>query len=121
MTVRETFDALFVAATEDRDARAFGELWINDPSVTMWGSDFDERATGLEEIYALGEALASSQTLLEFHWHEVDIHERGDVAWVNADGQRDLDGDASPYRLTAVLLRGDDGWLWHTFNGSIPD
>ena len=112
---------MFVAATEDRDARAFGELWINDPSVTMWNSEFEERATGLEEIYSLGETLVASPSVLEFRWDELEVHERGDVAWVNADGQLDVDGDAHPYRLTAVLLRSDAGWLWHTFNGSIPN
>jgi hypothetical protein len=27
----------------------------------------------------------------------------------------------SPYRLTAVLVRRDGEWRWHTFNGSEPN
>ena len=121
MTILETFEALFRAATEDHDVRAFTELWVDDPTITMWGSDLDERATGLEEIQALGEAISASHNILEFRWDELDVHERGgNFAWVNADGRLDVDGEAHPYRLTAVLVRTDAGWRWHTFNGSIP-
>ena len=36
---------------------------------------------------------------------------RGDAAWVSAIGDYSKGG---PYRVTAVFLRRDGRWLWHT-------
>jgi ketosteroid isomerase-like protein len=121
MTIQETFDALFRAITDDRDVDAFVALWADDPDVTLWGSDLAERDRGIEQIRAHGEGIAGSAHEIRFRWDDVDVHERGDVAWVNAHGRLAVDGAEQPYRATAVLVRGDAGWLWHTFNGSLPD
>jgi ketosteroid isomerase-like protein len=122
MTVAAAFERLFHAACEARDIDAFMALWIVDePAITMWGSDLEERAEGLDAIRALGEAIISSEQQIRFEWDEVQIHERGDTAWVNASGSIEVDGARRPYRLTAVLERNFAGWRWHTFNGSIPD
>jgi len=47
----------------------------------------------------------------------------GDMAWVNAVGELRVENpDAplkiAPYRITAVFVRRDDAWRWHTFSGS---
>jgi len=49
----------------------------------------------------------------------------GDAAWVSAVGELNytpLDGprQTGPYRLTAVFVRRDRRWLWHTYSGSEP-
>jgi hypothetical protein len=81
VTIRETFEALVGSVTVDRDAAAFADLWVaGDPSITMWGSDLDERAEGLDEIRRLGEAIAASEHELRFRWQEIAAHERGEVA-----------------------------------------
>jgi hypothetical protein len=49
----------------------------------------------------------------------------GDVAWVNAVGTLRVESPGqeqriAPYRITAVLVRRDGAWRWHTFSGSEP-
>jgi ketosteroid isomerase-like protein len=122
MTIRETFDAFFSAAAADRDAGAWVALWAaDDPTIVMWGSDLAERAEGIDAIRAFGDAITQTPTQLGFRWDDVRIHEDERVAWINAAGAIAIDGVRQPYRVTAVLRRTDDGWRWHTFNGSIPD
>jgi ketosteroid isomerase-like protein len=121
MTVAETFAALFTAACENRDADAFFELWADEPTITMWGSDEDERAHGPAQIRALGEQITATSAKLRFAWDECHVHERGDTAWVNARGSIDVNDERRNYRMTAVFVRTPAGWRWHTFDGSVPD
>lgn len=121
MTISETFDALFRAVSEDQDVDAFAALWAENPSVTMWGSDNDERGSGPDAVRALGAAIVAAPHTLHFTWEERREHEVGDVAWVNARGTVAFAGSVVPYRMTAVLVRRDGEWRWHTFNGSIPN
>ncbi|HEU5361710.1 MAG TPA: nuclear transport factor 2 family protein [Gaiellaceae bacterium] len=122
VTVADAFHALFRSFCEERDAAAFAALWVvDDPSVTMWGSDQWEQAEGPDAVRRLGETLAGDEEELGFEWDELQIHERAEVAWVNARGSIFVGGERSPYRMTAVLLHTYAGWRWHTFNGSIPD
>jgi hypothetical protein len=46
----------------------------------------------------------------------------GNVAWVTGEGTYRLTtgGAELPYRLTAVLERRRDRWLWQVFSGSEP-
>jgi ketosteroid isomerase-like protein len=121
-TVAESFHALLRAATEDRDARAFASLWVvDDPTITMWGSDLAELAEGPEAVRQLGAAITALDEEIRFHWDAVQIHERGEVAWVNARGTITVGSAERPYRMTAVLLQTYAGWRWHTFDGSVPD
>jgi hypothetical protein len=121
-TVADAFHALFRAFGEDRDVEAFTALWVvDDPSITMWGSDLWEQAEGADAVRRLGEALVGDEDALSFEWDELQIHERAEVAWVNARGSIVVGGTPSPYRVTAVLLHTYAGWRWHTFNGAIPD
>ncbi len=120
-TVAGTFHGLFRSFGEGRGVGAFAALWVvDDPSVTMWGSDLWEQAEGPDAIRRLGEALVGVDEELRFEWDELQIHERAEVAWVNARGSILVGGERSPYRVTAVLLHTYAGWRWHTFNGSIP-
>jgi ketosteroid isomerase-like protein len=117
----ETFDALYRAACDDRDAAAVHALWATDPDTVMWGSDEDERAHGPEEVKALLEAVVASPSELGFEWEEREQHVEGDVCWINARGTLYVNGEATPYRVTAVLVRRDGVWRWHTHSGSEPN
>src|SRR3954451_10342695 len=100
-----TFDALYRAACDDRDAAAVHALWATDPDTVMWGSDEDERANGPEEgkalleavvggwdeddrppgpeeVKALLEAVVASPSELGFDWEEREQHVEGDVCWI---------------------------------------
>jgi ketosteroid isomerase-like protein len=117
----DVFDALYSAACDDRDAAAVHALWATDPDTVMWGSDEDERAHGPEEVKALLEAVVASPSELGFDWEEREHHVEGDVCWINARGSLYVNGEATPYRVTAVLVRRDGVWRWHTHSGSEPN
>jgi ketosteroid isomerase-like protein len=112
-----TFDALYDAATRRRDGDAAAALFAGDRDVTMWGSDEAERAVGPEAVAQMLRGIAASGSDLDFRWSERRVRVEGDVAWVNARG----DVRGGPYRTTAVLVRRDGAWRWHTHSGSIPD
>jgi len=117
----DTFDALFHAACVERNEDAFMALWADDADITMWGSDLDERATGAEEIRALAEAIVINPNALFFTWDRRHVRVEGETAWVNAAGTLAVDGRTTAYRITGVLVRRQENWRWHTFNGSEPN
>jgi ketosteroid isomerase-like protein len=119
------FDALFERLTVDRDAAAATALFANDQDVWMSGSDLPELAIGYEPIAELHRGVANSRYTLTFNWERRTVHSEGDVAWVNASGSllvesEDREPTTMPYRITAVLVRRNGTWRWHTFNGSEP-
>ena len=56
---------------------------------------------------ALLEAVVASPSELGFDWEEREQHVEGDVCWINARGTLYVNGEATPYRVTAVLVRRD--------------
>jgi uncharacterized protein (TIGR02246 family) len=123
--VLAAFDGLFEALLARRDAEAGTRLFVDDLDAVMWGSEQHERASGRAEIAALHQGIANYHGVLSFRWHERRAHVDGDVAWVNAEGEVTVSPvgappHTTPYRLTAVLVRRDGQWRWHTFNGSEP-
>jgi ketosteroid isomerase-like protein len=114
------FDAFYRVVCEERDADAFMALWADDEDVTMWGSEEDERARGRAQIRALADTILASPSQLSFAWQDQEVHEEGDVAWINACGTFTLDGREGAYRTTAVLVRRHGEWRWHTHSGSEP-
>ena len=91
----------------------------------MSGSDLAELAIGKDAIAALHHDVASNPFTLTFTWGTRMVHSEGDVAWVNAGGSllieyEDRVPTTMPYRMTAVLVRREGIWRWHTFNGSEP-
>lgn len=122
--VLAAFDALVTAATVDRDPDAVVAMFV-DGAIWFAGSDLHEHASTKEGLRAIMATLAASTTRLRFEWTRRQAEVSGDVAWVNASGRVAItvpEGETSvPYRATAVLLRRDGRWRWHTFSGSIPD
>lgn len=121
--VLATFDALYAAACEARDARAIVDLFVTDGDVTFWGSEEAEQAFGPAGLREIAEAVASSPTQFSFQWRKKRVRVEGDVAWVNAVGTVAVGEPPRtlPYRVTGVLLRRDGRWLWHTHSGSEPN
>ena len=123
--VLEAFNALFEALTQERDAARGSALFAADEDVVMWGSGADEHAVGPAAVAELHRAIAARPDTLVFHWRERHVRVEGDVGWVNAAGEVVAPGGDGeqrvPYRLTAVLVRRQGSWRWHTFSGSVPD
>jgi uncharacterized protein (TIGR02246 family) len=129
MSDREDVIAVFEAfdtALKRRDVDGIADLFADDPDVELWGSALPERAVGKLEIRGLLDRLFSAlpESSVDRIFEEPRVHVSGDVAWVNAVGSARWESGgeqhASPYRVTAVLVRTDDGWRWHTHNGSQP-
>jgi uncharacterized protein (TIGR02246 family) len=119
------FDAFFDRLTIDRDAAAATALFADDDDIWMSGSDLSELAIGREAIAALHRAVVAHPFTLRFKWDERRVHVEGEVAWVNARGTvlvgfEDRESVTMHYRITAVLVRRDGAWRWHTMNGSEP-
>jgi uncharacterized protein (TIGR02246 family) len=119
------FDAFFERLTVDRDPAAATALFADDDDIWMSGSDLPELAIGSEAIAALHRNVAGRPFALTFKWDTRMVHSEGDVAWVNAGGSVLVEfetGESTTmhYRITAVLVRRDGAWRWHTFNGSEP-
>ncbi len=124
--VVEAFDGLIDALTRRRDADAAVALYATDDDVAFWGSTVDEIAFGPDAVAGVLREIARSPTGLTSTWEPHRVHVEGDVAWVNAVGEIRVENPGqepriAPYRITAVLVRRDGGWRWHTFSGSEPD
>ena len=123
--VLAAFEALDRATENSGDADAIMRLFADDAQVTFWGSAEPEEAVGPMSLRALAEAIVHAPGSFVVRWHERRASVEGDVAWVHASGTAAWDPGTGnvrilPYRATAVAVRRDGAWLWHTFNGSEP-
>ena len=121
--VRAAF-AAFDAALEVGDLdEALG--WCSDDIVFI-GSGEGEEAVGRDALPRMFAALAPLSDGLQFSvaWESVHVEVLGDVAVVLAWGQARIAGrgrdDTLRYRLTGVLVRRGDRWLWRVYHGSEP-
>jgi ketosteroid isomerase-like protein len=101
------------------------QLFVEDADITFWGSEEAEEAVGPSALRAFAAAAATGEDSFRFEWPERRVQIAGDVAWVNAVGTCEWtpageDTRLVSYRLTAVLVRRDGRWLWHTHHGSEP-
>ncbi|HEU0315740.1 MAG TPA: nuclear transport factor 2 family protein [Solirubrobacteraceae bacterium] len=121
--VRALVGELFVRADGD-DPGAVAALFCDDEDITFWGSDAPEAAVGPDAVHALTSGVVAALEEVSVDWDEERVQVEGDVAWFNAAGRftgRTAEGSVKiPYRLTAVLVRRDGIWRWHTFHGSEP-
>jgi ketosteroid isomerase-like protein len=118
------FDALFAALLTHADADEAVSMFADD-DVVFWGSGRAEQAFGRQALAELFGRIVEIGEALSFEWAERHVQVEGDAAWVSAIGDYRYapDGESpsgGPYRLTAVFVRGDGRWLWHTYSGSEP-
>ena len=91
----------------------------------LYAAACDAQHQGPGELRAFAEEIAQSERSLRFEWQQRQVRVEGDVAWVTALGEVAFEGADStgrvPDRVTAVIVRRDGRWLWHTRHGSAPD
>jgi ketosteroid isomerase-like protein len=122
--VLATFDALYEALLKRGDADEAVALFADD-DVVFWGSGRAEQAFDRRALAELFGQIAEIGDALSFEWAERQLHVEGDAAWVSAIGtySHAPPGESpsgGPYRVTAVFVRRDGGWRWHTYSGSEP-
>lgn len=103
---------------------AFAEAFAPIADVRLIGSEAGEIAEGNAGIAALLDGLFALPLSLRWEWHRRDVSSAGDIAWVFAEGEVVIADDAGerrrPYRMTGVLQRFPEGWLWRQFHGAEP-
>lgn len=106
-----------------RDTAILDEFVAADDTL-MVGARAGDRAQGLAQIAEAFQRMFQMPETVSFVWREVDVAVRGEVAWLHADGQIVLHGDAGeqrfPYRLAGVLEPQGPRWKWRLFQGSQP-
>jgi ketosteroid isomerase-like protein len=106
-----------------RDSAIVDEFVACDDTL-MIGAQTGERAQGLAQIAEAYNKLFEGAETIAFAWREVDVAVRGDIAWLHAEGQIILKGEAGeqrfPYRLAGVLEPHGGRWKWRLFQGSQP-
>jgi len=111
-------------AFERRDLQAALDLCTED--VVFIGSGEGEEAVGREKIGPMFAAVAPHLEGMKFSlaWEGVEVEVLGDVAVLYAWGPATLvtsrRSTSFRYRLTAVLVRDGERWLWRIHHGSEP-
>jgi ketosteroid isomerase-like protein len=92
--------------------------------VLLIGSDAGEVAAGNQEIKAFFTRIFAREDTFSWEWDRIDVSHSGDVAWFFADGRvvlyTEKGKSKSPYRITGVLERQGERWLWRQYHGSEP-
>lgn len=121
---RDAFGAL-ARAFEQGDLDAVLDLCTED--VVFIGSGDGEEALGRDAIRPMFAALVrrvEGDIEWSLAWESVDVKVLGDVAlvlaWGNARLVTERRDTSFRYRLTGVLTRSGDQWLWRVFHGSEP-
>ena len=92
--------------------------------VLLVGSDAGEVATGRQELEAFFARIFARDTTFSWEWDRISVSHAGDLAWFFADGWVVLstakEQRRAPYRITGVLERHGERWLWRQYHGSEP-
>src|SRR3954453_9382006 len=88
-------------------------LFAPDADATIIGSSIGEVATGPMNMRPFLEELFDSPDTYSWEWDDVSVSCQGDIAWLWLDGALVVNGrSARPYRITGVLERRQERWLW---------
>jgi uncharacterized protein (TIGR02246 family) len=107
----------------DRDMAILDE-YSPSPDVLLVGGG-GEHCRGRAEIEAFYKSLFAMPFTASYRWRVVDVSVRGEVAWVNAEGEVVMTADDGtvtrrPYRLAGVFEPHGRRWQWRMFHGTVP-
>ncbi|HEX2711852.1 MAG TPA: nuclear transport factor 2 family protein [Candidatus Acidoferrales bacterium] len=114
----------FNGAFARKDEQRIMALFATDPDIVFIGLEADETAIGPNALEILLKEIFSRRESYSWEWKRRSVSAVESVAWVTVDavvrakgGERDL---ALPYRLTGVLEKRGDRWVWMQYHGSEP-
>lgn len=88
------------------------------------GSELGEIATGSQELASFFTRIFARDATFSWEWDRIDVSWTDNLAWFFADGRVVLstvkEQRKSPYRITGVLERQGERWLWRQYHGSEP-
>lgn len=98
--------------------------FASDEDVILIGSESGEIAKGRQELEAFFVRIFARDVTFSWEWDRIDVSQAGDLAWFFAEGRVILstanDQRKTPYRISGVLERCDERWLWRQYHGSEP-
>lgn len=100
------------------------EDFASGDNVLLVGSEAGEVANGKKEIKAFFTRIFARETTFSWEWDRIEVAHTGDLAWFFADGRVVLSTPQgqrkTPYRISGVLERHGERWLWRQYHGSEP-
>jgi ketosteroid isomerase-like protein len=100
------------------------ELFGDDDSTLLVGSEPGEIAHGRPAITALFAAIFASPSAVHWEWDIIEAARQGDIGWFFAEGSAVLVGPEETvwraYRLSGVLVQHHGDWRLAQFHGSEP-
>jgi ketosteroid isomerase-like protein len=106
-----------------RDRRVLAEFAPGD-DVLLVGSDEGEIASGPQEIEEFFSRILARPSTFSWKSRRIHVSQAGDIAWFFAEGQMIVESaegqEQAPYRISGVLQRIGDQWLWRQVHGSNP-
>jgi ketosteroid isomerase-like protein len=113
----------FFHLVSTRDMRMRAEFAPGD-DVLLVGSDAGEIATGPQEIEAFFTRIFARASTFSWKARCIEVSQAGDIAWFFAEGLMIVESaegqEKAPYRISGVLERIGDQWLWRQYHGSNP-
>lgn len=96
--------------------------FAEDADAAIYGSETGEAFVGPTAIRAFFADLYARPYRVIFTLPERTVSASGNVAWFTGEGTYRLStgGEEMPYRLSGVLERRRERWLWQLFSGSEP-
>jgi ketosteroid isomerase-like protein len=113
----------FFRLVSTRSMQVLAEFAPGD-DVLLVGSDAGEIATGPQELEEFFTRIFARSSTFSWKSRHIKVSRAGDIAWFFADGQmivKSAEGqERGPYRISGVLERLGDQWLWRQYHGSEP-
>ena len=120
--VHEVLDR-FNRLVSTRDSQVLAEFAPGD-RVLLVGSDAGEVAAGRGEINAFFARIFARPVTFSWEWHRIEVSHASNVVWFFAEGWVILSTAEqqrrTPYRVSGVLVRHGERWLWRQYHGSEP-
>ena len=118
-SVLAAVDALFDHIANGKHRESI-ESFTGDADVMLIGSEPGEIAIGPEALRTFFADLYARPYRVLFSMPERRVSAAGNVAWITGEGTYVLStgGEPAPYRLTGILERRRERWLWQVFSGS---
>jgi len=112
---------------ETEDMELFSRIMAHDADMVNYGSDAVERFVGWDTLKESVEQMLTSfeNTRITVRDQVIKIHPSGSVAWFSEVWDWDLVVGGQPVRiegqrLTGVLEKGKDEWVFVQFHNSVP-
>jgi hypothetical protein len=106
-----------------RNLKVLAEFVPSD-DVLLVGSEAGEVAKGSPALEAFFVRVFARDVTFSWEWDRVDVSHSGDLAWFFAEGWVILSNARqqrrSPYKISGVLERRGERWLWRHYHGSEP-